>query len=100
MFHKVKAVNVLPDYLLSVQFVEGVTKIYDVKPLFAKWAPFTALENEPELFSGVEVDTGGYGIIWNDDLDLGCDELFANGKRVKTPFDGQWPLLMLLSFGG
>ena len=42
MFHKVKAVNALPDYRLSVQFAEGVTKIYDVKPLFAKWAQFKA----------------------------------------------------------
>ena len=88
MFHKVKAVNALPDYRLSVQFAEGVTKIYDVKPLFAKWKPFKALENAPELFSAVEVDMGGYGIIWNDDLDLSCDELFENGETVKTPFDG------------
>ena len=88
MFHKVKAVNALPDYRLSVQFAEGVTKIYDVKPLFAKWKPFKALENAPEMFSCVEVDMGGYGIIWNDDLDLSCDELFENGEVVKTPFDG------------
>ena len=88
MFHKVKAVNALPDYRLSVQFAEGVTKIYDVKPLFAKWKPFKALENAPELFSGVKVDMCGYGIIWNDDLDLSCDELFENGETVKTPFDG------------
>ena len=88
MFHKIKAVNALPDYRLSVQFAEGVTKIYDVKPLFAKWVPFKTLENSPELFSGVEVDMGGYGIIWNDDLDLSCDELFENGEAVKTPFDG------------
>ena len=88
MFHKVKAVNALPDYCLSVQFSEGVTKIYDVKPLFSKWPTFKTLESSPELFSGVEVDAGGYGIIWNDDLDLSCDELFENGKTVKTPFDG------------
>ena len=88
MFHKVKAVNALPDFRLSVQFAEGVTKIYDVKPLFAKWAPFKALKNTPELFSCVEVDAGGYGIVWNDDLALSCDELFANGETVSTPFDG------------
>ena len=88
MFHKVKAVNALPNYCLSVQFAEGVTKIYDVKLLFAKWAPFKVLENAPELFSCAEVDVGGYGIIWNDELDLSCDELFHNGETVKTPFDG------------
>ena len=76
MFHKVKAVNALTDYRLSVQFAEGVTKIYDVKPLFAKWAQFRVLENAPEVFSGVEVDVGGYGIIWNDDLDLFSYNLF------------------------
>ena len=76
MFHKVKAVHALPDFRLSVQFAEGVTKIYDVKPLFAKLEPFKSLENDPALFSDVEVDVGGYGIIWNDDLDLSCDELF------------------------
>ncbi len=88
MFHKIKAVAALPDCRLSVQFAEGVTKIYDVKPLFEKWAPFKVLENSPELFLGVKVDVGGYGIVWNDELDLSCDELFANGKTVQTPFDG------------
>ena len=88
MFHKVKAVNALPDYRLSVQFAEGVTKIYDVKPLFAKWAGFRELETEPELFFKVEVDAGGYGIVWNDELDLSCDELYENGEAVKSPFDG------------
>ena len=88
MFHKIKAVGALSDYRLSVQFVEGVTKIYDVKPLFAKWEPFKALERDPALFSCVEVDVGGYGIIWNDDLDLSCNELFENGEAIETPFDG------------
>ena len=87
MFHKVKAVSALPDFRLSVQFAEGVTKIYNVEPLFSKWESFKDLE-DPDLFSGVEVDVGGYGIIWNDELDLSCDELFENGETIKTPFDG------------
>ena len=88
MFHKVKAVTALPDFRLSVQFAEGVTKLYDVKPLFNKWTAFKVLHDHPELFTSVEVDVGGYGIIWNDDLDLSCDELFENGVAVQTPFDG------------
>ena len=88
MFHKIKAVNALQDYHLSVQFSEGVTKIYNVKPLFRKWAPFKVFMNDPELFANVRVDAGGYGIIWNDELDLSCDELFYNGETVETPFDG------------
>lgn len=88
MFHKVKVVSALPDYCLSVQFAEGVTKIYDIKPLFDKWDVFQKLKESPELFSSVEVDVGGYGIIWDDEIDLSCDELFENGQTVETPFDG------------
>ena len=88
MFHKVKNVFALPEYKLSVQFSEGVTKIYDVKPLLEKIPSFAELKENPAEFACVTVDTGGYGIIWNDDIDLSCDELWERGIRVDTPFDG------------
>ena len=76
MFHKVKAVNALPDYRLSVQFAEGVTKIYDVKPLFAKWAPFShhfgkrAIVFGPLIFGfyvGLD-NLGIFGSVFTDDV--------------------------------
>ena len=91
MFHKIKNISPLPEYKLSVQFAEGCTKIYDVAP-FDKWKIFCDLKN-PDLFSDVQVDVGGHGIIWNDDIDLSCEELWDNGKTVETLFDG----LMALS---
>lgn len=93
MFHKIKSVAPLSDYILSVQFSEGVTKHYDLKPLFAKYSMFIPLEEHPELYYSVSVDVGGYGIVWNDDIDIACDELYYNGVTVKTPFDG------LIAFG-
>ena len=93
MFHKVNNVETLPGFELSVQFAEGITKRYDLKPLFKKWKQFTALKNNEKLYESVKVDQGGFGISWNDELDLSCNELFDNGKVVKTPFDG------LISFG-
>lgn len=88
MFHKVKSVTPLPDFQLCVQFSEGVTKLYDVKQLFDKYAIFLPLKEHPELFSAVEVDLGGYGIIWNDEIDIACDELYFNGETIPTAFDG------------
>lgn len=93
MFHKVNNVETLPNYELSVQFAEGITKKYDLKPLFKKWKQFAALKKNEELYESVKVDQGGFGISWNDELDLSCNELFDNGTVVKTPFDG------LISFG-
>lgn len=87
MFHKIKSVSPLPEYKLSIQFSEGVTKIYDVKPLFERIGIFKSIENN-ERFIDVCVDVGGYGIVWNDELDLSCDELWDNGTEVKTAFDG------------
>ena len=88
MFHKIKNVSALPEYKLRVQFSEGVTKIYDVTPLFDKIPVFADLKDNLQAFFCVSVDVGGYGIIWNDDLDLSCDELWENGVQVDTPFDG------------
>ena len=93
MFHKIKSVSAFQDYKLSVQFAEGQTKIYDVKPLLERFDAFKSLEMKPELFQQVRVDTGGYGISWNDDIDLSCEELFKNGVRIDNPFDN------LMAFG-
>ena len=86
-FHKVKDVSALPGMRLSVQFANGTTKIYDVAKLKRRFPVFAALEDEA-LFGSVTVDQGGYGIVWNDELDLSCDELWDNGEEVATPFDG------------
>ena len=87
MFHKIKNVSPLPDYRLSVQFAEGCTKIYDIKSLFKQIPAFEKLKDS-NLFFDVTVDVGGYGIVWNDDLDLSCHELWENGVPTETPFDG------------
>ena len=86
MFHKIKNVTALPDYMLSVQFSEGVTKVYDVNPLFNKWSAFSEIKDK-EIFSSVYVDDGGYGIVWNPRVDLSCSELWENGKTIKTMFE-------------
>jgi len=87
MFHKINHVTALDDYRLLVQFVEGISKIYDVKPIFDEIPAFQSLK-EDDLFRKVYVGPGGYGVIWNDDLDLSCEELYCAGETVVTPFDG------------
>ena len=82
MFYKVKEVRPLPDYNLLVNFATGEKKQYNVKPLFDKWEPFKALVATRGLFEQVKVDVGGYGISWNDNIDLSCNELYENGAIV------------------
>lgn len=86
LFHKLKEVSALPNMRLAAQFQNGTTKVYEVRHLEKRFPVFKVLEDK-DLFSSVRVDQGGYGIVWNDDLDLSCDELWDNGTVVKTPFD-------------
>ena len=74
MFYKVQKVKPLPKYGLLVS--------YNVKPLLKKWEPFKALESTKGLFNQVKVDSGGYGISWNDEIDLSCNELYENGAKI------------------
>ena len=84
MFYKVQDVKPLEKYKLLVTFQNGETKNYDVKPLFDKWQAFKDLAYINGLFQQVKVDAGGYGISWNDDIDLSCDELYYNGVSIEN----------------
>lgn len=83
MFNKVSDVKPLKEYVLLVTFSDNSKKTYNVKQLFDKYQIFKALEYVKGLFEQVKVDTGGYGVSWNDDLDLSCDELYYNGKDLE-----------------
>jgi len=50
--------------------------------LFTEITAFKPLTYVTGLFEQVKVDTGGFGISWNDDIDLSCDELYINGKDI------------------
>ena len=81
MFHKVKNVKILNKYILEITFQNDVIKHYDVSVLFEKWKVFENLKNIDGLFEQVNVDQGGYGISWNDEIDLECEELWEHGKE-------------------
>ena len=78
MFYKVKKVTPLKEYILEVTFENDIIKYYDVSQLFQKWAVFQNLKTVNGLFNQVKVDKGGYGISWNDEIDLSCNELWEN----------------------
>lgn len=82
MFHKIEEVIPIKDMTLMVKFINGEMKIYDIKPLMKKWKIFEELKEE-KLFAQVKVDKGGYGISWNENIDLDCNELWSNGSLVQ-----------------
>ena len=74
----------MENFILFVRFINGEEKQYDIKPLFKEIEAFQSLAYVSGLFEQVKVDPGGFGISWNDDIDLSCDELFDKGKELTT----------------
>ena len=77
---KIESVQALDNKKLLVKFVNAVEKIYDCTPLLNR-EMFEVLKNDA-FFKSVKVDSGGYGISWNDDVDLSEYELWTNGVEV------------------
>ena len=84
MAHRIKAVKTLNNDILSVVFQNGVIKEYDLKNIFSMFPQYKVLRNDKDLYNKVQVDTGGYGLSWNDDLDLAAEEIWENGVEVGT----------------
>lgn len=82
MFHKIKNVYPKDNMIIEIEFDNKIKKEYDIKIILNKWSIFKELKNE-ELFKKVKIDAGGYGISWNENIDLSCEELWERGKNIK-----------------
>ena len=80
MFHKIESVAALSDLQLSVLFRTGERKMYNVRPLLDIYDAFNSFSLTHGLFEQVKVADGGYGVYWNDTIDISCNELYINGK--------------------
>lgn len=80
-FHKIKSLATLDNYVLLALFTDGEWRKYDLKPLMEKYPPFQALKDE-ELYRKARIDLGGYGIVWNEDIDLSAEGIYLDGEKV------------------
>ncbi len=64
-----------------VAFVNGVHKVYDGQRLL-NLERFQLLKNDA-FFQAVTVDPGGYGVVWDDEMDVSEYELWNNGVEVE-----------------
>ena len=82
MYRKIKSVKPLDNLKLSAVFQDGTEKEYNVGALSSVFPQFKEFETNLDLFAQVKVDVGGYGVSWNDELDLSSDEIWECGVTV------------------
>ncbi|ELR97976.1 DUF2442 domain-containing protein [Gloeocapsa sp. PCC 73106] len=58
----------IDDYTLIIEFTNQEVKQYDVRHLLenSMFAPL----RQPAFFKNFKVEPGGYGIVWNEDIEL------------------------------
>lgn len=86
MSHKIKAIKMKNDLIVEAVFFNGTVMEYNVADMFALYPQMERLEDR-SLFEGARIDTGGYGISWDDELDLDAETIWEEGKylgKVKT----------------
>jgi len=79
---RIKSATAIGPTQLFVVFEDASERVYDCAPLLDR-PQFDLLRN-PVFFRAVRVDPGGYGISWNDTIDLSEYELWTNGTAVGT----------------
>ena len=83
MTHRIQTVIARENYIVEVLFYGGEIKQYDMKSLFTVFPQFLLFQTVTGLFQTVQVDAGGYGISWNDDLDLDAETIWEGGVLVE-----------------
>ena len=79
MTHKIKSVTPLENSIILAVFQNGIEKTYDMRNLYPIFPQFEVFEKDKELFKRVQVDAGGHGISWNDNLDLDAEDIWEDG---------------------
>ena len=80
--HKIiTEIKTLNNFEIQATFADGEVVVFDVKTMLEKYPVFHQLENK-ELFDNLKIDGVGYGVSWNDELDLSSDGIYARGKHI------------------
>lgn len=79
-----KIVKVKPsssEYTILVLFSDGTTKYVNLQEKI-KENPYIDLQNK-NFFQQITVDAGGYGVSWNDEIDMSEYELWSLGDVIE-----------------
>lgn len=83
LYPRITQALALPGHHLRVRFDNDETRDYDFHPHLGL-DMFHLLKSEA-FFRAVRVDPGGYGLSWNDDMDIAASEIWLSGQPVESP---------------
>ena len=78
-FPRIKSIETLPDYRLSVVLDDGRRVVYDVGEDIEQIEEFRVLKQIPHLWEQAQVDSSRTCVYWNDRIDLPSETLYEYG---------------------
>ena len=81
MFQIITKIETKDDLVIHATFADGEVVSFDIKTLFDKYPVFRDLEDK-SLFDSVQIDGIGYGIYWNDKIDLSSEGIYKHGQHI------------------
>ena len=82
MFHDATKVCFKEKTIVEITYRDGNVIQFDIRSLYDKYPQFKVLEEDQQLFYSGQLDPGGYGVVWNDELDLSMSGVYRIGKVV------------------
>ncbi|MDB9450170.1 DUF2442 domain-containing protein [Dolichospermum circinale] len=74
---RIVSAQAIDDHNLIIKFTNNELKKYDISKLLDN-PMFSPLKN-PVFFRNFIIDSGGYALVWNEDIDISEYELWQNG---------------------
>lgn len=81
-FHKIRSISEIAPFRLRALFENGVEKEYDLSQL-SELPAFALLFRNPAFVKSMTVEPGGYGVSWNEQIDLSCEEIWSESHFVE-----------------
>ncbi|BAZ84381.1 MULTISPECIES: DUF2442 domain-containing protein [Dolichospermum] len=77
---RIVSAQAIDDHNLIIKFTNNELKKYDISKLLDN-PMFSPLKN-PAFFRNFIIDSGGYALVWNEDIDISEYELWQNGISI------------------
>ena len=77
---RIVSAQAIDDHNLIIKFTNNELRKYDISKLLDK-PMFSPLKN-PAFFRNFIIDSGGYALVWNEDIDISEYELWQNGISI------------------
>ncbi|MCT7953274.1 DUF2442 domain-containing protein [Ancylothrix sp. C2] len=83
---RIVSAKAIDNQTLVIKFTNNEFRKYDISKLLEN--PMFAKFRNPTVLKNFRIEEGGYGLVWDEDVDISEYELWQNGKSF-TPVDSR-----------